>query len=133
MENCTFTDVTGPGYLPYPTNAYTLSRDVEIKSCTFTRCGSTSGVGIIVTNVNDLLFYQNQFIDCGDGSGGSSALYFSTGDSYYIKINNNIFSSPTGKTSIAIKKGPSYVFHPETNEFNSNILNGLPSQFEPTS
>jgi len=132
MEDCIFTDITDFGYIPYPVQTYTNSRNVNILNCTFDNCGSTSGNAIGISNVNNLIFDRNQFIDCGNGTINSSALYFFFGEGYNITITNNIFSTPDEKTARAIKADPSYIFHSATNEFYGNTLNGLPYTF-PTS
>jgi hypothetical protein len=130
MENCTFNNLTLPAYLPFLQYPYTLSRNVSIVNCVFNECSSGATYGILVANVNNLLFYQNQFIDCGNGTANSSAVYFYDGESYSVNFTNNVFSSPTGKTNIAIKKDPLHTFHPATNIFANNTLNGLTNEFQ---
>jgi hypothetical protein len=135
VENCSFSNVLGTGYIPYRDNdtfKYSLSRNINIISCSFENCGKTEGNGLLISNVNNLLISQSQFIDCGTGTAGySNAINFTSGSSSYIKIKTTTFSRPTNKTLVAIQK-TNHVFSAATNEFTNNTLNGLPSYFEYT-
>jgi hypothetical protein len=132
VENCSFSNVLGTGYIPYRDNdtfKYSLSRNVNIVSCSFENCGKTEGNGLSISNVNNLLISQSQFTDCGTGNVGySNAINFISGSSSYVKIKNTTFSK-TDKTLVAIQK-TNHIFSAATNEFTNNTLNGLPSYFE---
>lgn len=162
FENNTFTDFNDVAYVSFPLREYVTCRNIEIKTSTFERCGkgttskpglpyftdpSPNGTAIRIYNINTLVISGNHFIDCGNGTTPASAIEFFEGNYYYytnqpnssynININNNIFSTPTGKTKYAINTGArwpgySYVFNPSTNQFYGNSLNRLPYIF-PTS
>ncbi len=127
VENCTFSDFTGPFLLG---GTYSV-RDIEISSSRLIRCGSSRGNGMIINAANYISIKGNKFIDCGTGVGGASnALDFNSGISTNITLNDNEFSAPTGKTLYAIVKEVAHTLTPSTNRFMGNTLNGLGQFFE---
>jgi hypothetical protein len=136
LQDNTFIDCTGLGYISYPVTNYITSRNITISGSTFERCGTINENGIRIFNIDTLLIDSCQFIDCGKSAGspyGNGIDFSGAGDlncySYNVSINNNIFSSPTGRMTYAIRKESNHTYNPYTNQFNNNTLNGLPYNF----
>jgi parallel beta-helix repeat protein len=107
------------------TGATDTVRDVDVSGNTFTRLGKVAGSGIGIFKANNLRFAHNKFIDLGAGVGGSAnAFDFNTGTSTGVQFERNVFSSPTGKTLIAIQKERGHTFTPSGNRFIGNEMPG---------
>ncbi|MDB5797074.1 MAG: hypothetical protein JWP36_976 [Paucimonas sp.] len=128
VSNNRFTDFKGTAHLGYPGTGDAL--DFVLRDNVFLRCGSVSGNGLTIFRAQNLLVERNQFIDCGSGkSGAANAIDFNRGKSSHVILRNNEFSSPTGKTEVAVQKEVAHVFSPGTNAFEGNQLRGLRSWF----
>lgn len=104
--------------------------DATLSNNLFYRCGSTIGRGLSVFKATRLTLDANKFDDCGTGASGSAmAIRFNTGTSQDVWLRNNQFTSPTGKTLVAIQKEAAHTFTPDTNQFYGNDLNGLTNGF----
>lgn len=104
--------------------------DATLSNNLFYRCGSTIGRGLSVFKATRLTLDANKFDDCGTGASGSAmAIRFNTGTSQNVWLRNNQFTSPTGKTLVAIQKEAAHTFTPNTNQFYGNDLNGLTNGF----
>jgi parallel beta-helix repeat protein len=160
FENNKFTDFRDVAYMSFPIRKYITCRNIEINNSTFERCGtgsvsqpglpyfpetSPNGTAIRIYNIDTLTISGSKFIDCGNGATTSSAIEFYEGNYYYytnepdasynININNNTFSTPTGKTNYAITTGSrwpqlgyKYNFNQSTNLLYENT-NSLPYIF----
>jgi len=111
--------------------------DMILSNNYFDKCGSTSGYGLLVFNCKRLKFNTNVFNDCGPVAGGGTAILFNGGtitvpcSSDYVSFDQNIFLTPTARTSIAIQKATYHNFIiPRNNRFFNNQLNGLSSAFQ---
>jgi len=100
------------------------SIDLTLRNNQFIQSGYSSGDGLTVFNVERLTLEGNLFKDCGNGSPGSGdAINFSVNSSSsYVRIVNNIITSPNGNTLVAIQKEATHTFAPETNEFRGNTI-----------
>lgn len=126
----TFMDMTGDGRLGF-TDTHASVRDAALVDNRFIRCGATSGNGMTIFKADYLTLMRNKFIDCGTGIAGSSnAVNFNTGASSYVVFEENEFSSPTGKTAVAIQKEAGHTFTAATNRYVGNIDTGLSKFFQ---
>lgn len=125
-----WSDFTGTAAVGF-TGATDNFRDVVIGDDRFVRCGSAgAGIGLAVFTGDYLVFSGTQFIDCGTGGVGTSiAIDFNAGTTTLVTFDNVTFSSPSGKTAVAIKKEASHTFTPATNRFIDCVLNGLTNVF----
>lgn len=106
-------------------------RDVTLRRERFTRGGSIGGKGLTVFNAVNLTFDSVAFVDCGTGVGGSNiAVNFNAGASSGVGFRNTSFTSPTGKTGIAIQKEVAHTFTPGTNSFMQNTWGTLGNTFQ---
>lgn len=123
-----FTDFTASAYLAY-VDGYSV-RNVELVNNRFVRVGSVSGVGLAVFKADYLNIAGNQFIDNGAGTpGASNAVDFDAGTSSHVTFDGNQFSTPRGKTAVAIQREGAHRFAPATNKFYRNDMAGLPHHF----
>lgn len=123
-----FTDFTASAYLAY-VEGYSV-RDVELVNNRFIRVGSVSGVGLAVFKADYLTIAGNLFVDNGAGiPGASTAVDFDAGASSHVTFDGNQFSSPRGKTAVAIQREGAHRFAPATNKFYRNDLAGLSNNF----
>ena len=111
--------------------------DMILTNNYFDKCGTASGYGMLIYNCKRVKFNSNIFIDCGPVAGGGTAILFNGGtaavpcSSNYTAFDQNIFLTPTARTSIAIKKATYHNFtNPRNNRFINNQFNGLSSAFE---
>lgn len=126
----TFMDMTGDGRLGF-TDTHASVRDAALVDNRFIRCGATSGNGMTIFKADYLTLMRNKFIDCGTGiAGASNAVNFNTGASSYVVFEENEFSSPTGKTAVAIQKEAGHTFAAATNRYVGNIDAGLTKAFQ---
>ena len=133
IDNCIFSACTNPALISFPTNAYSLVRNMTISSSTFTLhgIGQAPGQALVVFNVSGLTITNTNFTDCED-----RALVFANDfnpyNSYFVNINNSSFTSPTpGRTIYAIYSGSQHVFSATTNSFTNNTVGpGLINQFQ---
>ncbi len=118
-------------HIGYNTASLT-SCDITVSDNYFDKCGSTQGNGLIIFNCKRVELNFNTFNDCGTGTAGASnAIGFNSGSSDFIKLTQNIFLAPTGKTLVAIVKEAAHTFtNIRNNRFFNNQLNGLPSTFQ---
>jgi hypothetical protein len=93
--------------------------------------GSISGKGLVIASVDTLTISNNELSDCGTGNAGSSIAIDlgSNGTSSDISLINNTFTSPTGKTKVAVQKETSHVTNSATNRKIGNSFNGLIDNF----
>lgn len=126
----TFMDMKGDGSLGF-TDTHASVRDAALLDNRFIRCGTTSGNGMTIFKADYLTLIRNKFIDCGTGiAGASNAVNFNTGASSYVVFEENEFSSPTGKTAVAIQKEAGHTFTAATNRYVGNIDTGLSKFFQ---
>lgn len=106
------------------TGSTAKSIDLTLRNNQFIESGYSSGDGLTIFNVERLTLEGNLFKDCGNGSpGNGDAINFSTNSSSsYVRIVNNIITSPNGNTLVAIQKEATHTFAPETNEFRGNTI-----------
>lgn len=124
-----FTDFTQTSLLGF-NGATNAVRDIELENNRFVRNGSVGGNGISIFTATYIHFQSNKFIDCGTGGvGTSNAIDFNTGTSSDVKFDNNQWSSPTGKTLIAIQKEAGHAFTVKTNRFIGNDFATLSNNF----
>ena len=134
LQGNTFTDCTLLNSINFPVTDYITSRNITISGSTFTRCGTEDADAIRIFNIDTLLIDNCQFIDCGNADGSyGNGIDFAGGNSYTVRINNTTFSSPYGRMTAAIRKEDNHTYHPETNQFSSSIVNGLPYNFATSS
>lgn len=117
-----------------------IATDILITENYFDKCGSysVSGTGLIIFNCKRVKILSNIFNDCGAHSGGTgvgNAIDFNgtmsaPATSDYVDIQDNIFLSPTGKTTIAIQKEAYHTFSPRNNRFLNNQYTGLTNYFQ---
>ena len=93
-------------------------------------CGTTTQIGVTVFKASRLNIKGNEFNDCGAGTPTSYAITFNSGVSSSVSIIENNFTSPTGKTAVAIQKEAGHTFTPQTNIYANNRLNGLGNAFD---
>jgi hypothetical protein len=107
-------------------------RNIALRGNKFERCGSEQGTAVSVFNANLLVFAENEWIDCGNGKPNSSAVDFVDGASQAVSFSRNRFSSPRGKTLIAIRKEATHHFNADSNTFGKDnvIENNLANAFE---
>lgn len=82
-------------------------------------------IGLAVFSVDRLEISRNRFIDIGTGAPRSYAINFDAGISSHIRLLDNVFTAPTGKTAYAIHKEASHTFTPATNTARNNQLIGV--------
>lgn len=130
LSDNVFEDLTHSGCLGF-TEANDAVRDVKLLNNLLLRCGATSGAGVSVFKADNLRFAGNRFVDCGAGKPPrlASAVAFRPGRSSGVTFEDNEFSSPTGKTSIAVSTDAEHVLAQATNRFIRNRLGGLALQF----
>jgi hypothetical protein len=106
-------------------------RDAKIINNNFIRAGKTGGNAVDIFYASRWLIDGNTFEDCGATTPGSAnAIDFNqTGASDNVTIINNTFTSPTGKTTIAIQKEAGHTLGTSSNTFYNNKLNGLTNNF----
>ena len=128
IEDNRFSDLDGSmvGYVSPDQRA----DDVIVRNNHFLHCGSGSGVGFSVHHARRLLLQDNHFDDCGNGGPGAYALDFRAGGSDWVSIIENLFSSASGRTRVAIQRELNHQMVPAHNRFSGNQLNGLPNRFE---
>jgi hypothetical protein len=127
--NNSFTFCSSAGLVGF-TGADINNIDINILNNLFYRCGTTSQIGISVFKASRLNIKGNEFNDCGTGSLTSCAITFDAGVSSSVSIIENNFTSPTGKTAVAIQKEAGHTFTPQTNIFSNNRLNSLTNAFD---
>ena len=100
------------------------SIDLTLRNNQFIESGYSAGDGLTIFNVERLTLEGNLFKDCGNGlAGNGDAIVFSTNSSSsYVRIVNNIITSPNGNTLISIQKEATHTFAPETNTFRGNTI-----------
>lgn len=126
-EDNRFSDFTQAGCIGF-TEAADGAADVKFTGNELTRCGSVGGRGMIVYSAQGLYLARNRFIDCGAGEVGRAyALVFGPGRSSGIDLDGNEFSSPRGRTKVAIQRDAAHVFAASGNRFAGNRMNGLRS------
>lgn len=110
------------------------SIDLTLRNNQFVESGYSLGDGLIIFNAERLTLEGNLFKDCGNGSAGNGdAIVFSTNSSSsYVRIVNNIITSPSGNTLIAIQKEATHTFAPETNTFRGNTVTVSGNNFQAT-
>jgi polygalacturonase len=114
-------------YLPADGNCI----DITVSDNLFYKCGYTTGSGLSIFKCSRVTIKGNEFNDCGTGVAASAnAINFDNGTSQSVSIIENNFTSPTGKTLVAIQKEASHTFTPQTNIFSNNRLNGLTNFFD---
>jgi hypothetical protein len=128
-NNHFFGDVYG-SLLGYNTSDNNIL-DASISNNLFYACGSGGGGGgLSLFKGSRIKINGNTFTDCGTGSAGTSnAIDFNAGTSSYVDVSNNVFTSPTNKTLIAIQKEATHTFTSSTNTFVNNALNSLANYF----
>ena len=110
--------------------------DMILTNNYFDKCGTVSGYGLVIYNCKRVKFNSNIFNDCGPIAGGGVAILFNGGTavtpctSDFISFDQNIFLTPSGRTSVGIQKSSFHNFSPRNNRFVNNQFNGLPSAFE---
>jgi hypothetical protein len=110
---------------------YMKTVNVTIFNDRFIRCGSTEGNGMSIYSVDDFNILRGAFVDCGTGSAGASnAVDFNTGTSNKVTFDGVDFTSPSGKTLVAIQKESAHTLTPSTNKFYRCNLNNLTSAFQ---
>jgi hypothetical protein len=121
-----------PGYGFWLGAAGTTSRDVVI-SDRFIRCGTQAGNPVCgaVENVDGLRLAGTEFVDCGDSSGGATALYFvgAPGASNNVDLSGAKVQSPGGRTVNAVLKVAGHTLTPANNRQRGFDAGGLPNTF----
>lgn len=125
-----FEDLAKSGCLGF-TEATDAVRDVQLLNNQLLRCGATDGAGVSIFKADNLRFSGNRFVDCGAGKPPrlASAVVLRPGRSARITFEDNVFSSPTGRTSVAVSTDAEHVLAQASNQFIRNQLNGLALQF----
>jgi hypothetical protein len=110
-----FIDSVSTPLLGFNTAAYNVL-DVSMRDNQFLRCASGGGSGIGIFTGSRITLDKNVFIDCGNGSGGTSnGIDFNTGTSAYVSLINNVVISPNSKTLVSVAKQAGHTFTPATN------------------
>lgn len=124
-EGNRFSDFTQAGCIGY-TEPVDGAADVTFTGNELLRCGSVGGRGMVVYSAHGLRLARNRFVDCGAGEAGRAyALVFGPGRSASVELDGNEFSSPNGKTKVAIQRDAAHVFATAGNRFAGNRMNGL--------
>lgn len=125
-----FEDLKHTGRVGFTKEVDTV-QDVALINNVFMRCGSVEGYGVAVHTADQVRFIGNKFIDCGTGTmPRASAVVFGRGKSSNVSFEGNEFTSPTGKTLVAITRDPGHSMLAPTNRFSGNQVNGLGVHFQ---
>lgn len=128
ITNNVFSSPVGGMSIGFNAVAY-KSLYIDVTNNKFMNCASSNCVYTFWADYVDII--GNLFSDCGTGNpGASNAMDFgSNSTSSYVRINNNTFVSPLGKTAVAIQVEATHTLSPSTNQFYENYVgvNGLTS------
>ena len=127
-----FEDYTSNSLLGYISSTDTL-KDAVLRDNYFRRVGEGSGsnYGVAVFNVDSLTLENNTFDDCGDGAAGSCSIDFAQGTSVRVKLRNNVYRAPSGRTLQATVKEAAHTFTALTNtQLNDLFLDNLGNNFQ---
>lgn len=103
--------------------------DVTVENDRYLRVGTVGGKGTFVGIAKYVRFKNVKWIDCGTGAAGDAAVSFgASSTSSYVSFDGCEFSSPTGKTLLAIQKEATHTLTASTNKFVNNEVNGLSIQ-----
>jgi hypothetical protein len=112
---------TQPSNFGYSVAASGSVIDLQIVDNSFIRQGSVGGSGCAFYVGTRWDIRGNLFKDCGVGTpANSNAVDFGTGTSSYVRIKDNIVTSPDSKTLVAFQKEAGHTFTASTNQFTSN-------------
>lgn len=97
----------------------------------FVRCGTevATPIGGAIQRVDGLRLAGTEFVDCGDSSGGATALYFLSGTSNNVDLSGAKVQSPGGRTVNAVMNS-GHTFTPANNRQRGFDAGGLPNYFE---
>jgi hypothetical protein len=105
--------------------------DLELVNNSFTRVNGTGDYAISIYTGSRIKIDNNTFKDCGGVSGAArGAIEFNTGTTSYVKINNNVFTSPNGTYTQQAVRDSGHTFTPATNQFFGNIVLAGTNQFQ---